>query len=161
MNENAQIERGTAEKFLQLYNQQMGASYTIVCHSDSPDFQCRDHTTGEQLGLEVTNLEDVSGDLQYILGRGQGQGTRCFNEDTLERFRRRIAEKCRKDYGPNAALVLRQVTILWSDDDWEMYREDFQAVITEECKKTYSKGIWVLTWEETPVRSENAIVRLM
>ena len=161
MNENEKIERGTAEKFLQLYNQQMATSYTIVCHSDNPDFQCKDNATGEQMGLEVTNLEDVSGDLKYILGRGQGQGVRCFNEDTLERFRQRVAEKCRKDYGPNVALVLRQVAPLWSDVDWEMYREDFQVLIPAECKKIYSKGIWVLTWKETPIRSENAIVRLM
>jgi len=160
MAEKADIERATAEEFLRVYNAYSRTNFTIIEHSDSPDFRCRDTSTGESLNLEVTNLEDLHGDIQYLVGRGSRQGARSFSQDTLARFRERITDKCMSDYGPSAALVLRQVVPLWTTQDWEMYRDDFQAHIPADCKATFKKGIWVLTWRDSAVLSERDIVLL-
>jgi len=161
MSENANIERAAAEEFLKLYNDRMRSNFAIIEHSDSPDFRCRDGKTGELLDLEITLLEDVHGDARYRLGRGPSQGVRCFNQDTLSRFKERITDKCGKDYGAQAALVLRQVAPLWTTNDWEMYRDDFQAVIPSACKGTFTKGIWVLTWKDAFELKERDIVQLL
>jgi hypothetical protein len=142
------IERSAAEKFLRVYNARTGTQFEIVEHSDSPDLRCRDRMTGELLDLEITLLEDVHGDARYKLGRGPRQGVRCFNQDTLSQFKERVTDKCNKDYGPHAALVMVQVADLWTTSDWEMYLDDFQAVIPSECKHTFTKGVWVLTWKD-------------
>lgn len=146
--------------FLMVYNTRTGTQFAILEHSDSPDFRCRDGQTGELLDIEITLLEDVHGDAQHILGRGPGQGVRCFNQDSLSRFKERITDKCDKDYGPHAALVLRQVVPLWTTSDWEMYLDDFQALIPPERRKTFTKGIWVLTWKDSFELKERDIVQL-
>lgn len=161
MSEKLNVERSTADAFLGIYNTRTGTEFVIIEHSDSPDFRCRDSKTGELLDLEITLLEDVHGDAQYRLGRGSGQGVRCFNQDTLSRFNERITKKCIKDYGAHAALVLEQVAPLWTTSDWEIYRNDFQAVIPSECKSTFTKGIWVLTWKDGFELKERDIVQLV
>ena len=161
MSEKSQIERATATKFLELYNRTNGSNFCIIEHADSPDFSCDDTESGDQLALEVTLLEDLCGDIAYILGRGVRQGTRRFNRDTLDQFKQRISDKCNKDYGPNAALVLRQASILWSKVDWEMFGDDFRNLIPQECNKTYPMGIWVLTWHDDLVRTKHELVRLL
>lgn len=159
MSEKIDIERSTADAFLGAYNARTGKQFTIIEHSDSPDFRCRDNNTGELLDLEITLLEDVHGDARYRLSRGPRQGVRCLNQDTLSRFKERITDKCDKDYGPHAALVLRQVVTLWTTSDWEMYLDDFQALIPPECRKTFTKGIWVLTWKDSFELKERDIVQ--
>ena len=161
MSEKVNIERSTADAFLWVYNARTGTQFTIIEHSDAPDFRCQDGKTGELLDLEVTLLEDVHGDAQYRLGRGSGQGVRCFNQDTLSQFKERITVKCSKDYGTHAALVLGLVAPLWTTSDWEMYRDDFQAVIPSECKNTFTKGIWVLTWKDGFELKERDIVQFV
>lgn len=161
MSEKLNIERSTADAFLGVYNTRIGAQFAIIDHSDSPDFRCQNRKTGELLDLEITLLEDVHGDAQYRLGRGSGQGVRCFNQDTLSRFKVRITDKCNKDYGTHAALVLRQVAPLWTTSDWKIYRDDFRAVIPSACKNTFTKGIWVLTWKDGFEIKERDIVQLL
>lgn|SRR5574340_96138 len=161
MSEKLTIERTTAEEFLQVYNTRTETQFAILEHSDNPDFKCRDSKTGELLDLEITLLEDVHGDAQYTLGRGPRQGVRCFNDDTINCLKERIIDKCDKDYGPHAALVLRQVAPLWTTVDWEMYGDEFQSVIPSACKKTFTKGIWVLTWKDGTVLRERDIVQLL
>ncbi|HYA41733.1 MAG TPA: hypothetical protein VEF34_10540 [Syntrophobacteraceae bacterium] len=68
MNEKERIEKGTAEGFLPLYNLRMGTSFSIIEHSDAPDFHCADEA-GNTLNLEVTLTEDRPGDIQANLGR--------------------------------------------------------------------------------------------
>ncbi len=160
MSEKLDIERSTADAFLGAYNARTGKQFTIIEHSDSPDFRCRDNNTGELLDLEITLLEDVRGDAQYRLARGSKQGVRCFNQDTLSLFNERLLDKCLKDYGAHAALVLRQVAPLWTTSDWEMYLDDFQALIPPERRKTFTKGIWVLTWKDSFELKERDIVQL-
>lgn len=133
----------------------------IIEQSDSPDLRCRDSKTGEPLDLEITLLEDVLGDAKYLLGRGERPGSRRFDIDTVNRFKVRITDKCGKDYGPQAALVLRQLAPLWTTSDWEMYRENFQAVIPEQCQSAFTKGIWILTWKDSFELNERDIVRLL
>ena len=161
MPEKWHIERSTADAFLRVYNTLAGTQLTIIDHSDSPDFRCRDSKTGALLDLEITLLEDVHGDARYRLGRGPRQGVRCFTQDTLLRFKERVTDKCAKDYGAHAALVLGQVAPFWTTSDWEMYRDDFQAVIPSECKTTFTQGIWVLTWKDGFELKERDIVQLL
>lgn len=161
MSEKLNIERSTADAFLGGYNTRRRTDFAIIEHFDSPDFRCRDSKTGELLDLEITLLEDVHGDAQYGLGRGPRQGVRGFIQDTLSRFKERVTDKCNKDYGAHAALVLRQVAPLWTTSDWEMYLDDFQAAIPSECKTTFTKGVWVLTWKDGSVLNERDIVQLL
>ena len=42
MTEKEAIELETAEGFIKLYNSQLGTSFSIVKHSDAPDFYCQD-----------------------------------------------------------------------------------------------------------------------
>lgn len=161
MSEMSNIERSAAEEFLQVYNSRTGTQFAIIEHSDSPDFRCRDSTTDGLLDLEITLLEDVHGDAQYRLARGPAQGVRCFNQDTVSRFKERVTNKCDKDYGSHAALVLVQVAPIWTSSDWDMYRDDFQAVIPSMCGKTFPKGIWVLTWEDGFELKQKEIIKLL
>lgn len=160
MSEKESIEQGTAEEFLRAYKSHTGEDFVIIEHSDSPDFRCRNTKTGDLLDLEITLLEDVHGDAKYRLRRGDRPGVRRFDNDTVNRFKERIADKCGKDYGPHAALVLRQVAPLWTIADWDMYRCDFQAVIPDRCKIAFRKGIWILTWRDSLVLNERDIVQL-
>jgi len=112
MTEKLNIERSTADAFLVVYNARTGTQFAIIEHSDNPDFRFRDSKTDDLLDLEITLLEDVHGDAQHRLGRGPRQGVRCFNQDTLSRFKERVTDKCANDYGAHAALVLGQVAPL-------------------------------------------------
>lgn len=158
--EKEQIERSTAEYFLPLYNKEKGTHFAINELSDNPDIRCKDSQTGEVLNLEITLLEDRPGEIKYTLGRGERTGVKCFNTHTCSQFKNRIYPKAAKDYGPNVALVLRQVNIIWSINDWEMYREDFEAEMPAKCEDIYSKGIWVMTWEDNWIREKRAIIQL-
>jgi len=160
MSEKQGIEKGTAESFLRLYNARTGSAFTIIEHSDSPDLHCRDSETGASLNLEVTLLEDVPGDTQHILGRGPSRGVRNFLDHTVATFSARLAAKCCNDYGPDVALVMRQVSPLWTAIDWDIYREDFQAVIPPKCKTAFQKGIWILTWEDDSSLDRPHIIEL-
>ncbi len=168
MNEKKAIELATAEAFLRLYNKQIGSSYKIVMHSDAPDFLCRDES-GRELKLEVTLTEDRPGDIAAQLGRSdarslealkrhneavkQGkenafQWTSCLQGNVVRMIGRRIQAKLKKDYGRNAALVVRDTSPLsW---DWNMVFKDLAASL-DPRHNPFDEGIWILTFNKDKI----------
>lgn len=152
LNEKQRIEKGTAEIFLNVYNNRVGCDFIVERLGDQgngePDVICRSHNTGERLSLEVTCLEDVYGDTAYRLGRLEkpmsksGLPGRSFDFDTLPRIFERLSDKCQKRFGANVALVLRQVSgIPW---DFEVELGKIRALI-DLRNNPYDKGIWILS----------------
>jgi hypothetical protein len=113
LTEKQKIEKATAEIFLDLYNKRCSTNFRIVQLGDTPDVECKDQSTGEELFLEITLLEDWEGDIQALLGRGQRRTTSpitglpaiSFRQDTIEKLKERLESKLLANYGPNTALV--------------------------------------------------------
>ena len=163
LNEKEAIELATAEAFLSLYNKQIGSSYEIAMHSDAPDFLCRERS-GCELRLEITLTEDRPGDIAAQLGRSdakslevlkrhneavkQGkenafQRTSCLQGNVVSTVGKRIQAKLKKDYGPNAVLVVRDTSpISW---DWDMVLGDL-ATSLDLKHNPFDEGIWILTF---------------
>ena len=160
MNEKIDIERGTAEGFLKLYNQYYETSFEIDEISDSPDVRCIDES-GERLNIEITMTEDESGTIQAFLGRSsklslytlkeqnkrtsEGLEAPRFHtiETSYEVLVERINSKLQKDYGSNAALVIRDVSGM--DWEWETIVDRLSDNINLSINP-FSKGIWLLSF---------------
>lgn len=152
LKEKQRIEKGTAEIFLNAYNNRLGCDFAIERLGDQgkgePDVICKNPKTGEKLSLEVTCLEDVHGDTGYRLGRlvkpisKSGLTGRSFDFDTLPRIVDRIRVKCQKRFGAHVALVLRQVSGIPWDFDLELRK--IRALI-DLRNNPYDKGIWILS----------------
>ena len=136
MNEKRSIERGTAEGFLGLYNQFFSTDFKITEMSDAPDVRCSD-PHGNLLDLEITSTEDRPGDIKALLGRSnartlealrahvervaQGKEKPQFSslsDEVTDHLVDRLKSKMQNDYGPNAALVVRDSSgVDWDWDD--------------------------------------------
>lgn len=153
LNKTQRIEKGTAEMFLNVYNNSFGCDFAIERLGEQgngePDIICKNLKTGEKLSLEVTCLEDVYSDTGYRLGHlkdkpmsKSGLTGRSFYFDTLPRIFERLSDKCQKRFGANVALVLRQVSgIPW---DFELELGRIRALI-DLRNNPYDKGIWILS----------------
>jgi len=152
MTEKQQIEKNTAEKFIKLYNIEMGTFFKIKKLSDYPDIICED-LSGNQLNLEITLTEDKKGDiktllgrsnhktLEYLRGNGMGQAS-CLSGNVLEQAYHSIYNKRLKDYGINTALVVRDVSpIGW---DWNFCVKSLTSRL-ENIQNPFDKGIWIIT----------------
>lgn len=171
MNEKKAIERETAEAFLRLYNPQTGSSYEIVKHfdSDGPDFLCRG-SNDHELILEITMTEDHPGDIQGLLGRSDAlslealkrhneaaeQGkenilqtvSSCLQGNVCLMATNRIQKKLKKDYGPNAALVVRDTSGLpWS---WDVVLKDLATSLDLE-HNPFDEGIWIMSFTKEQI----------
>ena len=162
MKEKEAIELHTAELFLQLYNQREGSSFGIKEHADAPDFHCQD-ADGNDLYLEITLTEDRNGDIQALLGRSDAkspealkkhldrvkrgeasifQSSSCLQDNVSFMAMNRIQPKLLKDYGANAALVVRDASPLpWS---WENVIDDIAACL-DVSRNPSDKGIWIIS----------------
>ena len=69
--EKQKIELTITKIFLPLYNREMGTMFEVLKQGDAPDILCQDPNTGAELGLEITLLEDLPGEIKHILGRGR------------------------------------------------------------------------------------------
>ncbi len=172
MTEKEAIELETAEKFIDLYNSQMGTSFSIVKHSDAPDFYCQDKE-GTELKIEITLTEDRPGDIQALLGRSDArspeamkrhneavergeesifESVSCLQDNVSQMAKNRIQPKLDKDYGPNTALVVRDVSPLgWS---WETVLDDLASSF-DLRNNPFDKGIWLIAF------SSNKIFRIV
>lgn len=172
MTEKEAIELETAKQFINLYNSQMGTSFSIVKHSDAPDFHCQDKE-GAELKLEITLTEDRPGDIQALLGRSDArspeamkrrneavkrgeasifESVSCLQDNVSQMAKNRIQPKLDKDYGPNTALVVRDVSPLgWS---WETVRDDLASSL-DLRNNPFDKGIWLIAF------SSNQIFRIV
>ena len=163
MTEKEKIELHTAEQFIDLYNTQMGTSFSIVDHSDVPDIRCLDKE-GNQLNFDVTLTEDRLGDIQALLGRSDARSPEAMKKhnEAVERGEAsifdtvsclggnvsqiaiaRIQSKIDKmRYGPNTALVVRDVSPLgW---DWESVSCNLAASLNLK-DNPFDEGIWLIS----------------
>lgn len=166
MTEKEAIEHETAEKFIYLYNSQMGTSFSIVKHSDAPDFHYQDKE-GIELKFDVTLTEDHPGDIQAMLGRSDNlsleamkqhtealeRGERgpynCLQDNVFQMAKNRI--QCKIDkmrYGSNTALVVRATGLPWRS--WETVLGDLASSL-DLRNNPFDKGIWLIAFNSNKI----------
>lgn len=157
--EKREIERGTAEGFLILYNKHFGTTFRVAELSDAPDVRCIDDIGGE-LNLEITTTEDAPRDIQALLGRSDHKSIEALVEhndrvaqglkspqlvsfdDAESALVSRIAAKCENDYGRSTALVIRDS----SGCDWEWDEAAAEIALKFGLRRNpFDRGVWLLT----------------
>ncbi|TKJ28560.1 MAG: hypothetical protein CEE40_11365 [Chloroflexi bacterium B3_Chlor] len=146
-----QIEKGTAERFLAVFNRKFGTAFRVTELAETPDVRCQDPSTGKKLYLEITLLADWEDDIRHLLGGEQDlvvSPVISFEHDALPRLKQRLNKKLLASYGPGTALVIRQVSPLWSATDWRRYLPLIRNEVFKGREKNYGAGIWIL-WNDT------------
>ncbi len=168
MKEKEAIEKATADAFIELYNSEMGTSFSIIEYSDAPDIRCQD-SEGNKFNFEITLTEDRPKDIQANLGRSDHRSLEALKKhlkdvnagkaDPLDRVSclqgnvtamivSRIQLKFKKDYGKNAALVIRDVSpVGW---DWDMVIDKIKSCLNLE-RNPFDKGIWIITYRKDKI----------
>lgn len=160
MSEKQVIEKGTAEGFLALYNQLLGTNFKIVEMSDAPDARCAD-SHGIILNLEITTTEDRPGDIKALLGRSNSRSLEALrahvdrvargeerpqfsslSDEVSDHLVERLRDKMKNDYGPNAALVVRDSSGV--DWDWDDVIPSIRSRL-DPSKNPFIRGIWLLS----------------
>jgi hypothetical protein len=160
MSEKHAIERETAEGFLLFYNQIFGTDFKVVEMADAPDVRCAD-SLGNSLNLEVTITEDRPGDIKALLGRSESRSLEAlrahvervargeeapqfssFSDEVGDTFFERLESKLKNDYGPNAALVVRDSSGV--DWNWDVAIPAIRSRLNL-TKNPFGRGIWVLS----------------
>jgi hypothetical protein len=170
MTEMEAIERETADAFLALYNAQHGTSYAVTAYSDAPDVRCAD-PSGSTFNLEITLTEDRPHDIQALLGRSDHRSVETLRAhvdrvnaglaDPRERVSElganvaaaligRIHAKILKRYGPDTALVIRDVSPL--DWDWDLEIPNMRAALAD-SPIPFDRGIWIINTQKTRIFS--------
>ena len=162
LTEKQRIEKASAEIFLKLLNNRFETEYQILKLGDSPDVHCLDSNTKLWLSLEITLLEDINGEIAYMLDRLEkplvspvtSLPCTSFSDDSIPKLEQRLAEKSNIDYGPRTALVIRQISPLWFAENWECYKVTMNLSILEKARKYFEAGIWIIctnkdTWPAT------------
>lgn len=160
MSERHVIERGTAEGFLTLYNRLFETDFKIVEMADAPDARCAD-SRGNTLNVEVTTTEDRPGDIKALRGRSDSRSLEALrahvervargeeppqfsslSDEVSDTLVERLESKLKNDYGPNAALVVRDTSGV--DWDWDFVIPTIRSRLNL-AKNPFSCGIWVLS----------------
>ena len=163
LKEKEAIEKATADAFIKLYNTEMGTSFSIVEYSDTPDIRCQD-SEGNKFNFEITLTEDRPKDIQANLGRSDHRNLEalkkhledvkagkanpldrvsCLQGNVTEIIVSRIQPKLKKDYGTNAALVIRDASpVGW---DWDMVIDQIKSYLSLE-RNPFDKRIWIITY---------------
>lgn len=151
MTEKEQIEKFTAEKFIEAYNMRFNTTFVIREHSDMPDFIFQDEN-GNKLNLEITLTENRDNDIKALLGRSEhknleyvrkhGMGpASALSGNVMEHAYKRISEKMSKNYGKNVALVLRDASPLeWN---WDICLQELKKKL-ENKSNPFDRGVWIL-----------------
>jgi hypothetical protein len=159
--EKKEIERKTAQLFLNLFNQLHNTHFEIQELREIPDVQCCDTETGKYLFLEIAMLENLPGEIAYGFGRAKkpiSPTTKTdvvdFFADVVPQYRKCLEKKLLSTYGDNTALVLYQTSILWEPSDWEIIAPGFRKEILEGKETHFYAGVWVIctnnmTWPAT------------
>lgn len=168
MNEKEAIEKATADAFVELYNRQMGTSFSIMEYSDAPDIRCKDQK-GNIFNFEITLTEDRSKDIQAALGRSNHRSIEalrqhladvragkanplervsCLQGNVTEMIVNRVLPKLQKDYGSNVALVIRDASpICW---DWDLAVNNIKSMIPSQ-RNPFDKGIWIISFRKDKI----------
>lgn len=163
LNEKQAIEKTTADAFVELYNCEMGTSFSIVEYSDAPDIRCKD-TKGKTLNFEITLTEDRPKDIQAALGRSNHRSKEalikhladvragkanplergsCLQENVTDMIVSRILPKLLKDYGTNVALVVQDSSpVSW---DWDSVMDQIKGMLRLQ-RNPFDKGIWIISF---------------
>jgi hypothetical protein len=165
LNEKEAIERATADAFVELYNREMGTSYSIVEYSDAPDIRCKD-PEGNAFNFEITLTEDRPKDIQAALGRSNHRSidalrqhladvragkanplerVSCLQGNVVNMIADRILPKLQKDYGSSVALVIRDSSPLcW---DWDLVVDQLKRMLNLQ-RNPLDKGIWIISFRK-------------
>lgn len=165
MNEKEAIEKATADAFVDLYNREMGTSFSIVEYSDAPDIRCKD-PKGNVFNFEITLTEDRPKDMQAALGRSNHrsiealrqhrddvragkanplEGTSCLQGNVTDMIVKRILPKLKKDYGSNVALVIRDSSpVCW---DWDLVVDQIKDMLNLQ-RNPFDKGVWIISFRK-------------
>lgn len=169
LSEKQQIELATAERFLEHYNELYGthlAGHHLANDGEVPDVLAHD-SKGFNLGIEVTITEDRPKDIAAALGRSDhksgealqahlarvhaGQEEIRFNTLTgnvIDTLIQRIRVKLLKRYGPNTALVVRDISPTpWL---WDHINASILARL-KDMSITFDRGIWLVNRDRTSV----------
>lgn len=168
MNEKEAIERATADAFVELYNRDMGTSYSVVEYSDAPDIRCKD-PEGRAFNFEITLTEDRPKDIQAALGRSKHRSVdalrqhladvragkanplervSCLQGNVVDMIVDRIQPKLQKDYGSSVALVIHDSSPLcW---DWDLVVYQIRGTLNLQ-KNPFDKGIWIISFRKDKI----------
>jgi hypothetical protein len=168
LNEKEAIEKATADAFIQLYNSEMGTSFSIVEYSDTPDIRCKD-SEGNTFNFEITLTEDRPKDIQAALGRSDHRSLEalkkhladvkagkanpldrvsCLQGNVTEMILSRIQPKLKKHYGRNVALVIRDASpVGW---DWDLVIDQIKHKLSLD-RNPFDKGIWIITFRKDKI----------
>ncbi len=142
-------EMKTAEIFLGLYNDQMRTSFEIIEFSDPPDIICQDMISREKLELEISYLQDLFGQIAYLLGKAPlpispSTNTTVYTfEDIVDTYKFYLNKKLQSFYGKNTALVLESVTAYMGPKEWKDIQIRINDVLIGK-EENYGTGIWVI-----------------
>lgn len=158
MSNISQIDKKAVEKkaaliFIELMQNDSGRSLSFVQAQDVPDILCKDNRTGEIIGLEITLLEDIEGQIPYFLTKQPpptSPTTGLVNvssfPDVVEILRLRLEEKVKNDYGIKTALILVQTSPVWDVRVWRSSDLDQQwMALLALAKERFSFGVWIIT----------------
>ncbi|HED00425.1 MAG TPA: hypothetical protein ENN18_08580 [Proteobacteria bacterium] len=168
MNEKEAIEKAIADAFVELYNREMGTSFSITEYSDAPDIRCRD-PKGNIFNFEITLTEDRPKDIAAALGRSNHRSIEalrqhladvkagkanplergsCLQGNVTEMIVNRMLPKLQKDYGSNVALVIRDTSpVCW---DWDLVVDDIKSMLTSQ-RNPFDKGIWIISFRKEKI----------
>lgn len=168
LNEKEAIEKATADDFVELYNREMGTSFSITKYSDAPDIRCRD-LKGNIFNFEITLTEDREKDIAATLGRSNHRSIEalrrhldevkagkanplervsCLQGNVTKMIVNRILPKLKKDYGSNVGLVVRDTSpVCW---DWEMVVDDIRRMLALQ-RNPFDKGIWIMSFRKDKI----------
>ena len=157
-----QIEETIAETFIDLYNTRMETDFEIIEIRDTPDVYCKDPRTGSELFLEITLIEDLPGYIKHLKGLGQkpkSPSTRStaisFFDDSVEQLRSSLEDKLLSKYRNNTALVIKQVSVLWENSDWDMVADNIRRDLLNGKEDNYGAGVWIICTDNTPWPATN------
>jgi len=149
--EKIRIEEATAKLFLNLYNARFSTNFVVDYLGDTPDVVCIDRANNNVLNLEISLIEDLPGDVKYVLGRGSkptspttGTTAVSFTDDVVEQLRKSLEKKLLSSYGANTALVLRQVSPLWEPREWSTVADEFKVKVFAGSENNFGAGVWII-----------------
>lgn len=155
MNEKKMIEKASAERFIDVYNEKFNTDFHIKQLSENPDVIFEDKVRNT-ISFEVTLTQDGKDDIPCLLGRSNKRDLSQFissnraasrlDTDVVEQAKKSIMEKMYSDYGRNVGLIVRDVSPI--DWDWDRVVSILRDKVLNEIRNgrnPFDKGIWMLS----------------
>lgn len=130
VNEKEALEEAACLYFIDAYNKANGTHFEIKKHQDKPDFLIGDASTGEMMGVEITQLFYDKEEATTLLGRpssaSQPDEGKIFYalagrlNDLLEK---KIKVAFRYDFGGKLFLLVRVACPVFNKSHFEVYSD--------------------------------------